>query len=91
VTLVPLVVTLLCCSHWTRGSSCCTGYISLVALCWTLVEGSEHFRREFLLHTQTLFRYCHQKMEIAWRGMWVMLIRPVTLSLMQGIFEWGWL
>ncbi len=90
MTLVPLVVTWLCCSHWTRGS-CCMGYISLVALCWTLIEGSEHFCREFLLHTQTLFQYCHQKMEIARRGMWVMLIRLVSLSLMQGIFEWGWL
>lgn len=61
------------------------------SLCWTLIEGSEHFCREFLLHTQTLFQHCHQKMEIAWRGMSVMLIRPVSLSLMQGIFEWGWL
>ncbi len=55
MTLVPLVVTLLCCSHWTCGSSCCTGYISLVALCWTLVEGNEHFCREFFTaYTDTL-------------------------------------
>jgi hypothetical protein len=47
VTLVPLVVTWLCCSHWTHGSSCCTVYISLVALCWTLIEGSEDFCRNF--------------------------------------------